>query len=125
MPDLTREDVKETIEKALSDFARSAILAEAMKDAVAYKLEYSFGFDCRNPEKRDEMRETMGFINDLRKRHGDEVDDSLDFIAGIRNQTRKGGEKLFLVAIGIFGGGFILWFVSKVWPDGMKYFSHP
>jgi hypothetical protein len=101
---LTRKDVKEIIDDALREFAQA--LPEAIKDAMAGKIELTFGFDCKNSDVRDAVREDMKFVRKL------------------RNSARAGGEKIFLIAVGVLGTGFLYWFIGKIWPDAQKYLPH-
>jgi hypothetical protein len=103
--DLTKEDVKEIVEDVMDRFA-SVTLPEIMREAMAHKIEFTFGVDCKDPIKRDALRDDLKFVHRLRQR------------------THAGGEKLFIVAVGVFGTGFIYWFVSKVWPEGQKFLPH-
>lgn len=101
---LTRKDVKEIMDDALRDFAQT--LPDAIKDAMAGKIEVTFGFDCKDPKEREAVRDDMKFVRSL------------------RGHARKGGEKIFLIAVGVLGTGFLYWMVSKVWPEGQKYLPH-
>jgi hypothetical protein len=102
---LTRDDVKEIMEAALRDFATN-VLPDAIREAMAGKLEITFGIDCKNPAEREATREDMKFVRSL------------------RSHVRSGGEKIFLVVVGLGGTGFLYWIVSKVWPEGQKFLPH-
>jgi hypothetical protein len=101
---LTRKDVKEIMDDALRDFAQT--LPEAIKEAMAAKIELTFGIDCKDGKQRGAVRDDMKFVRSL------------------RTHARTGGEKLFLIAVGICGTGFLYWVVSKAWPEGQKYLPH-
>lgn len=101
---LTRTDVKEIIDESLRDFA--AALPDTIKEAMASKIELTFGIDCKDSKERDAVREDMKFTRKL------------------RNSARAGGEKIFLIAVGVLGTGFLYWVVARVWPDGQKYLPH-
>lgn len=100
---VTKEDVQEIVDSAVAELRQA--IPTAVQDAMAGKIELTFGFDCKDPKERDAVREDMKFLRSLRER------------------ARAGGEKLFLIAVGVFGTGLLYWAVSKVWPEGQKYFG--
>lgn len=100
---LTKECVKEIVEDALRDFAVQT-LPVAIKEAMADKIEVTFGVDCKRGQEREAIRADMSFLRTLREK------------------ASKGGEKVFLVAVGFLGTGFLYWAISKIWPDGQKFF---
>lgn len=92
---LTKEDVKQCLIEALRSEEGQEVLIEAM----AQKIELTFGVNCRDPKKRDQLRENMKFL------------------AVFHQQTRKGAERLFwwLVSIGFAGALAWLGIRSDFW----------
>jgi hypothetical protein len=89
----------------LRDFA-TKVLPDAIREAMAGKLEVTFGVDCKDPKEREATREDMKFIRSL------------------RSHARSGGEKMFMILVSVLGTGFLYWAITKMWPEGQKYFPH-
>lgn len=78
-------------------------LKQIVKEALEEYSELTFGVNSTDPEERDRVRDDMKFIRKL------------------RTASTAGGEKIFLVIIGVTGTVFLTWLVRNVWPDGEKY----
>ncbi|MGJ0509588.1 MAG: hypothetical protein ACR652_21190 [Methylocystis sp.] len=102
---LTKEDVQEIVDSAVTQLRQA--IPTLVQDAMAGKIELTFGVDCKDPKERDAVREDMKFVRSL------------------RGHARAGGEKIFLVAVGVLGTGFLYWVVAKVWPEGQRFLPHP
>ena len=82
MGELTKEDVK-----------------EAVREAMAEKIERTFGVDCSDVEERSETRKDM------------------EFLRAMRRGARRGSEKLFWALVSLVGTSVVAWF----WPNISKF----
>lgn len=99
MGELTKDDIK-----------------DAVREALAEKVEMTFGVDCRSPEERMETRKDMEFLRSRRLEdldHGDELALDMKFLRDLRKGVRKGGEKIFWWVVGIVGMSALAVF----WPE--------
>jgi hypothetical protein len=101
---VTKEDVQEIVDAAFDKFKQG--FPAMTHEAMSGKIELTFGFDCKDSKERDAVREDMKFLRSLRA------------------HARAGGEKIFLIAVGVLGTGFLYWIVAKVWPEGQKFLPH-
>jgi hypothetical protein len=82
MTELTKEDVK-----------------DAVREALAEKIERTFGVDCNDVDERAETRKDM------------------EFLRAMRVGARRGSERLFWGLVSLVGTAVVAWF----WPDISKF----
>lgn len=78
-------------------------LKQIIREALEEYSELTFGLNTTNPEERDSVRDDMKFLRKL------------------RTASSAGGEKIFLVIIGVTGTVLLSWVIRNIWPDGEKY----
>lgn len=74
-------------------------IKEAVREAMAEKIEITFGVDCRSADERDELREDMKFLRAMKK------------------TARTGGEKIFWGLVSLAGAGVSALF----WPEIQRW----
>jgi hypothetical protein len=100
------------------------IVKDGVKEAMAEKLEITFGIDCRSPDDRQEARKDMEFVRKLRTGDSD-VSKNMEFVSALLDYRAKIGQKLLLIAVGVCGTGALYYVISWLWPEGFeKYFRH-
>jgi RNase P/RNase MRP subunit POP5 len=78
-------------------------LKQVIKEALEEYSELTFGVNSTDPEERDSVRDDMKFLRRL------------------RTASSAGGEKIFLVIVGVTGTVILSWVIRNIWPDGEKY----
>jgi len=70
---------------------------DAVREVLAEKFELTFGIDCMCEEDRKEMRKDILFLRTL------------------RTTAQAGGEKIFLLIVGVGGAALLAFLFPEVW----------